>query len=206
MLMNSIQKDVDSYYTDRVKTYGATPKGVDWNGEQSQLLRFKQLSKIIKKDKFTIADIGCGYGKYVEYLKDNFQNFDYIGYDISYEMIKYANKHSKGMSFMHIRKMSDLAISDYSIASGVFNIKMQHPNEAWLSYVLETLEEINKKMTNGFAFNMLTKYSDKKFMQDNLYYADPLFIFDFCKRNFAKNISLIHDYDLYEFTILVTKD
>ena len=48
--------------------------------------------------------------------------------------------------------------------------------------------------------------SDKKFMQDNLYYADPLFIFDFCKRNFAKNISLIHDYDLYEFTILVTKD
>ena len=60
MLMNSIQKDVDSYYTDRVKTYGATPKGVDWNGEQSQLLRFKQLSKIIKKDKFTIADIGWG--------------------------------------------------------------------------------------------------------------------------------------------------
>ena len=51
MLMNSIKKDVDSYYNDKVKTYGATPKGVDWNGEQSQLLRFKQLSKIIKKDK-----------------------------------------------------------------------------------------------------------------------------------------------------------
>lgn len=58
--MNSIQKDIYSYYTDKVKTYGVTPKGVDWNGEQSQLLRFKQLSKIIKKDKFTIADIGCG--------------------------------------------------------------------------------------------------------------------------------------------------
>ena len=43
-------------------------------------------------------------------------------------------------------------------------------------------------------------------MQDNLYYADSLFIFDFCKREFEKNISLIHDYDLYEFTILVTKD
>jgi hypothetical protein len=53
---------------------------------------------------------------------------------------------------------------------------------------------------------MLTKYSEKEFMRDNLYYADPLFIFDYCKKNFAKNIRLMHDYDLYEFTILVKKD
>ena len=33
-----------------------------------------------------------------------------------------------------------------------------------------------------------------------------LFIFDYCKKNFAKNIRLMHDYDLYEFTILVKKD
>jgi len=102
--------------------------------------------------------------------------------------------------------MSDIEVSDYSIASGIFSVKMQHSNKDWLSYISETLVKINEKTTNGFAFNMLSKYSDKEFMRDNLYYADPLFIFDFCKKNFAKNISLIHDYDLYEFTMLVTKD
>ncbi len=129
-----------------------------------------------------------------------------MGYDLSQEMIQNANKNYKNMNFMHINNMSDIVVSDYSIASGIFSVKMQHSNEEWLSYILETLVKINEKTTNGFAFNMLTKYSDKEFMRDNLYYADPLFIFDFCKRNFSKNISLIHDYDLYEFTMLVKKD
>ena len=56
-----------------------------------------------------------------------------------------------------------------------------------------------------FSFNILTKYSEKNYMQDHLYYADPLFFFDYCKQNFSKNVSLIHDYNLYEFTILVKK-
>jgi hypothetical protein len=73
--MDDIHKSINNYYTNKVKTYGSTPKGVDWNGEASQFLRFKQLSKIIKKNNFSIADIGCGYGKYAEYLQNNFQNF-----------------------------------------------------------------------------------------------------------------------------------
>jgi len=64
---------------------------------------------------------------------------------------------------------------------------------------------MNKKSIKGFAFNMLTKYSDREYMKEYLYYADPLFIFDYCKRNFSKKVALIHDYELYEFTILVRK-
>jgi len=74
-----------------------------------------------------------------------------------------------------------------------------------LSYILDTLENINEKSKKGFSFNMLTKYSDKELMRGDLYYADPLFFFDYCKRNYSKEISLLHDYDLYEFTILVKK-
>jgi len=60
--------------------------------------------------------------------------------------------------------------------------------------------------TQGMAFNMLTKYSDADRMRPDLYYADPLFFFDYCKRNFAKNVALLHDYHLYDFTIIVRKD
>ena len=205
--MNNIHENINNYYTDKINKYGATPKGVDWNGEDSQTIRFEQLSKIIKKDNFSIADIGCGYGKYSEYLADNYTGYSYHGYDLSKEMVDNAKNiyKSDNVRFLHIDKLDKIPDIDYSIASGIFSVKMQHNKSEWLSYILETLEMINEKSIKGFSFNMLTKYSDKEYMRNDLYYADPLFFFDYCKRNFSQNISLNHDYDLYEFTILVRK-
>ncbi|AYJ77313.1 methyltransferase domain-containing protein [Aliarcobacter cryaerophilus] len=207
--MNSIYEKINSYYTDKIKIHGATPKGVDWNGEESQFVRFEQLSKIINKDLFSINDIGCGYGKYFEFLQNRFLNFNYYGFDLSKEMIKnakslYSNKGGGG--FMQVDNLKNIKKADYSVASGIFSVKMEHNKSEWLSYILATLEEMNEKSIKGFSFNMLTKYSDKEYMKDNLYYADPLFIFDYCKRNFSKQVALLHDYGLYEFTILVKKD
>jgi hypothetical protein len=58
----------------------------------------------------------------------------------------------------------------------------------------------------GFAFNCLTAYSDAHKMQSYLYYADPCRLFDLCKRRYSRNVALLHDYGLYEFTILVRKE
>ena len=206
--MIKILENINHYYTDKIKMHGATPKGVDWNGEESQFIRFEQLSKIINKDIFSINDIGCGYGKYFEYLQNRFLNFNYYGFDLSQEMIKNAKSlySNKGGGFMQVDNLKNIEKADYSVASGIFSVKMEHNESEWLSYILATLEEMNEKSIKGFSFNMLTKYSEKEYMRDNLYYADPLFIFDYCKRNFSKQVALLHDYGLYEFTILVKKD
>ena len=201
-----ILSNINHYYTKRILTHGATPKGVDWNGEKSQFIRFAQLSKIIIQDNFTINDIGCGYGKYIEYLAQNYNNYIYNGYDLSSEMIENAKKLYPNSNFLIITKPENIEKSDYSIASGIFSVKMEHNESEWLSYILSTLEQMNEKSIRGFSFNMLTKYSDKEYMRNDLYYADPLFIFDYCKRNFSKQVALLHDYGLYEFTILVKKD
>jgi hypothetical protein len=58
----------------------------------------------------------------------------------------------------------------------------------------------------GFAFNALTSYSDRDKQRDDLYYADPLHWFDHCKKHYSRYVSLLHDYPLFEFTILVTHD
>ncbi len=206
--MSLVHQNINSYYTDKIKIHGATPKGVDWNGEDSQFVRFEQLSKIINKDIFSINDIGCGYGKYFEFLQNRFSNFNYYGFDLSQEMINNAKSlySNKGGGFMQVDNLENIDKADYSVASGIFSVKMEHNESEWLSYILDTLEKMNDKSNNGFSFNMLTKYSDKEYMKDNLYYADPLFIFDYCKRNFSKQVALLHDYGLYEFTILVKKD
>jgi hypothetical protein len=59
--------------------------------------------------------------------------------------------------------------------------------------------------TRGLAFNVLTLYSDPEHRRRELHYADPLALFDFCKKELAPRVALLHDYPLYEFTILVRK-
>lgn len=203
--MHNIHKNIDNYYTSKIKTHGATPKGVDWNGEKSQFIRFEQLSKVINQDRFSINDVGCGYGKYSEYLSQSYSDFIYSGYDLSNEMVKNAKKLYPNLNFETIIQLKEIRKADYCIASGIFSVKMQHNKDEWLSYIISTLEEMSEKSIKGFSFNMLTKYSDKEYMRDDLYYADPLFIFDYCKRNFSNQVALLHDYGLYEFTILVRK-
>ena len=42
-----------------LKTFGATPKGVDYNGPEAQERRFEQLSKLIQPAQpFTVIDYG----------------------------------------------------------------------------------------------------------------------------------------------------
>lgn len=203
--MNSFLKDIDNYYTKKIKTHGATPLGVDWNSKESQLTRFFQLSKIIKSDNSTVNDIGCGYGDYINFLDKYFKDIDYTGYDLSREMIMSANNLYPKNKFIHISNLNQISNADFSIASGIFNVKLNNSNSTWLTYILNSLNKINRKSEKGFSFNLLTKYSEKKYMKKYLYYADPLILFDYCKKKFSKNVCLNHDYDLYEFTILVKK-
>lgn len=93
--------------------------------------------------------------------------------------------------------------ADYTVASDIFNVKLKQKDSDWLDYILETLNRMNEKSKKGFSFNCLTIYSDENYKKNSLYYADPCFLFDYCKRNFSKNVALLHDYFLYEFTILV---
>jgi hypothetical protein len=95
--------------------------------------------------------------------------------------------------------------ADYSIASGIFNVRLQRSDAEWLAYILATLDDLDRASTKGFAFNCLTSYSDADRMRDYLYYADPCRIFDHCKRRYSRDVALLHDYGLYEFTILVRK-
>jgi SAM-dependent methyltransferase len=208
--MGRLLKDIDQYYSDKIKKFGATPKGVDWKDEASQTTRFGELVKIIEQRKdFTMNDLGCGYGSLFEYMMENgFQSFQFFGYDLSEEMIAQAKSvfsANKNSTFKKITDPDQMTMADYTVASGIFNVKMDYEEKEWLDYFLTTLNSMNANSNRGFSFNALTKYSDREFMKDNLYYADPLFLFDYCKTQFSKYVTLIHDYPLYEFTILVKR-
>lgn len=203
-----IRRRVQNYYDEKIQVHGPTARGVDWNSSESQQMRFGQLLKLIDATlPFTINDFGCGYGALVDYLRVEHKEFQYCGFDISLLMTTKAKElHTADNHLRFVNHESDLPQADYTVASGIFNVKLDNQSSEWDQYVLDTLETINALSQKGFAFNALTKYSDREHMRPDLYYADPGVLFDYCKTNFSRFVALLHDYPLYEFTILVRKE
>jgi SAM-dependent methyltransferase len=208
MVYDRILDRVQQYYGEKIETHGATARGVDWNSPDSQRLRFEKLLKLSDRSQpITINDYGCGYGALADYLQDEGYSFRYYGFDISAKMIAKARELHGAMA--HVAFVSaepELTVADYTLASGIFNVKLRTSPAEWEQYVLHTLQTICGLSKRGFAFNVLTKYSDAEYKRPDLYYADPMLLFDYCKTNFSRFVTLIHDYPLYEFTMLVRKD
>ena len=198
---------VKSYFDKRIREHGASPRGSDWNSETSQNLRFDQLLRVVEAQTFSILDYGCGYGALADYLVTRGFDADYYGYDILESAIETARQaHQDASRRTFFTNKSKLPTCDYTVASGIFNFRGEQSFEEWTEYVLGVLDEFNRLSRRGFSSNFLTKYSDAEKMRPDLYYADPLFLFDHCKRNFSRNVALLHDYHLYDFTLVIRKD
>lgn len=198
-----------NYFEERLNTHGATARGVDWNSETAQELRFSQLSKVIATPQaFSLLDYGCGYGALAGYLlRQGYEMEKYVGFDVLESMVVKAREvFSNSPQCTFTSHLEELEPVDYSIASGIFNLKLETSFEDWTQYVVGELHKINDLSRKGFSFNMLTKYSDAEYMRPHLYYADPCFLFDYCKRHFSRNVALLHDYEVYDFTIIVRKN
>ncbi len=205
MNLSNLLDNVSRYYTNRIREHGATHWGVDWNSNESQDLRFKQLLRVCVPDTTgTIGDFGCGYGALFDYLTRQNYPWDYRGFDISSAMIDTAaGLHGTAAKAQFSTSEAILSGCDYVVASGVFNVKQDIRLSEWEEYYWHTIDRLARLATRGFAFNALTSYSDPDRMRADLYYPDPCIAFDRCKRLYSRHVALLHDYGLYEFTILV---
>ena len=210
MSLEETQKRLSEYFVRKLDEFGATPKGVDYNGPIAQAQRFEQLTKIIDPSlPFTVVDYGSGYGAMFDFLSKKGWHFEYYGVDLVDRMVIAGRDLYKDYPNAHFTTdESELPKADYLIAGSIFNLKLDESYDNWQNFVVKTLTHMNFLCSKGFSFNMLTKYSDadRMALRLDLYFADPLLIFDYCKRNISRNVALLHDYGLYDFTILVRKD
>ncbi|MBG6199730.1 SAM-dependent methyltransferase [Labrenzia sp. EL_13] len=204
----TLLSEVADYYSQKLAKYGETPLGVDWNGAEGQTLRFSQLSRIIQDEdeQSSIIDLGCGYGALLEYLNSKYSIASYLGVDVSKDMVAAAQKcfHATANARFILGTEPD-STSDFGFASGIFNVRLGSSDDEWLNYLETTLDVLDRTSRRGFAFNCLTSYSDEDKKRDYLYYADPCMLFDLCKVRYSPQVALLHDYGLYEFTLLVRK-
>lgn len=194
-----------AYYARKLAEFGATPRGVDWNSAESQQLRFHQLLRVCEgADQLSVNDYGCGYGALVDALRADGRHFDYGGYDAAPTMIEAARERFRSEPHCQWTSVRDeLHPRAYTIASGIFNVKGETPADEWWEYVRRSLEDIAASSTVGFACNFLTAYSDADRKRPDLFYPDPSEVLRYCLTTFSRRASVLHDYPLYEFSVLV---
>lgn len=206
----TILQTVGKYYADRIDRFGPTPRGVDWNSAESQELRFNRLLELVTPAQCiaspSILDVGCGYGALLDYMRQRSLQLEYHGFDISEPMVATARARHAGVDgAVFTSDARTLRPATYAVASGIFNVKLSYTLEEWREYVLDTLAALDGWSTAGFAFNMLSTQSDPYLRRDDLFYADPRELFDLCTQRFSPRVALLHDYPLFEFTVIVRK-
>ena len=91
----------------------------------------------------------------------------------------------------------------YTVASGIFNVREQASDAEWWDYILRTLDDLAALSTEAFSCNFLTSHADADRQRADLYYADPSELLRFCLRRYPRRVAVLHDYPLYEFTLVV---
>lgn len=204
---NDLLQQVSAYYSAKVREFGTTARGADWKDQEGQETRFEQLAKVTRGARTgTLAELGCGWGAFVDWARDRQLDLDYTGYDISEDMLTAARARFRTVPRVAFRAGArPTGPADFVIASGLFNVRFDIPDDAWLAYVDSTVDDMAVSARKGFAFNCLTGFSDLDRKEARLFYPYPGEMFDRCLRRHGRHGVLLQDYGLYEFTILIWK-
>ena len=204
-----LNKQISSIYNKRFDNYNNTPKGVFWNSKLSQDLRLNiildKMLKISQRNDFSISDVGCGYGRLYEIIRD--RNLDgkveYQGFDINQKVINFCknNKDFKNVKFA----ISTFPINktDYIVMSGTYNLAPTNNISLWEDYIIKNLKDNWKFVKKAMIFNCLIR--EKKQINKTLYFTELSWIKKICEENFCQPIIIKHQMLKEDITVILKK-
>ncbi len=207
--LHHLHADINRYYTQKVLAHGATARGVDWTCQPTQELRFVQLLKLFDfRQPLSLNDVGCGYGALLRFLARRHRRLklDYLGTDLSQAMIDLA-KPSRSPSIRSRFVTTGLIprVADYSVASGIFNVRLDQPADHWILFIKQMLADLHAASRFGFAVNFLAPAGPDMQPIAELYRVSPEVWTRHCERKFGAKVELVEGYGMREFTLLVRR-
>ena len=173
LIYKLFNKQISNIYNKRFDNYNNTPKGVFWNSKLSQDLRLNIiLDKILqntKSDEFSIADIGCGYGRLYEIIRERKLDgkVQYHGFDINQKIISFCKNNIDFENIKFSISAFPLNETDYVVMSGTYNLTPTNNISLWEDYIIKNLTSNWKLVQKAMIFNCLIK--EKKQINKSLY-------------------------------------
>ena len=130
-LPGSVEAGLNRAYGQSLR-HGATPQAVFWNSRKSQEARFAALLAMVNRDLGAkgrrgtapvIADIGCGYGAMLDYMRarPGLSSWGYQGVDINAAMIRECRTRFAAQEPVSPWPSAGGPV-DYAVFSGTFNL------------------------------------------------------------------------------------
>lgn len=201
------------HYLRCLKKNGDSAKGMDWQNEESSIVRHQVMYELYKDKvkhfdkKIKILDFGCGTSHFYDYLlKSGLEkNCDYIGMDINTESIKISQKKFPNNTYkffdIHTSELSERF--DYIVINGVFTQRLDLTVDYMDSFMFHSIEKLYAICDYGLAFNFMSEFVDYK--KDGAYHPDLYNLLNFLTQNISRNFIFRNDYGLFESTIYLYK-
>jgi ubiquinone/menaquinone biosynthesis C-methylase UbiE len=195
----------NSNYAQRIAKFGTRRAALSTGTVLKELERYDKLTSIGILDftRSVVLDVGCGMSNYYEYLISKKFTGEYIGVDVSLEMLEISKLKFPKNSYMcgELEEvLAEIKEIDFIVSSQTFNRKLHFSDN------YDEIENFIKTAFNlarhGVAFDLLSDHVD--FFEEKHFYYSPERIFKFCKQEFKK-VNLFHDLEGFEFVIQIKK-
>lgn len=204
----AVHRRTAAYYGAKVREHGATPLGADWRCEPTQQLRFVQLLRLCEgTDAYSLDDLGCGYGALLHFLgrRRMLRRVDYLGIDVSPDMIASARRARPRHAHRFVVGTRSPRRADYSVASGIFNVRLDTPLAVWETFVRQTLDELSGASRLGFAVNFMEPLPAAIESPRELYRPDAQRWIGYLECALGLRIEPVRGYGLREVTLLARR-
>jgi SAM-dependent methyltransferase len=183
--------------------HGPTVRALSWGSEASQKKRFEVLKEIGDLNGESILDVGCGFGDFFGYLKQERAGIEsYLGLDINDNMLGVATVRYPEAHFEKKDILSETPDGnfDYVFASGLFSLD----SDTWTGFMERMLTRMYALASKGVAVNFLSGYTTGKKLAKSKY-PYPSEVTDFVVQDLTNRFVLRHDYLPNDFTLYVFK-
>jgi len=196
MTREGTNQKIASYYERLIEQHGHSPLSCDFGSTASQTRKFEIIAGATDFSNKTILDIGCGFGDFVTYLKQEHTGFNYHGVDITPKMVEMARSQHPDTRFECRDVLQDPPdrIFDIVTSNGIFYLS---GDNGW-PFMKDMITQMFGLCTKVVAFNTLSTWAD--FMNEEEFYADPVETLAFC-HSLTPYVTMRHDYMTHDFTV-----
>ncbi|MCR9195030.1 MAG: class I SAM-dependent methyltransferase [Hyphomonas sp.] len=218
MLPNEMADDVRKVIepiAEHFKGKRPTPEAVLWPNAKDLVNRFDAMVNSVNWRDYSpdrrlrILDIGCGPGFLLDYLQQRglIEHVDYTGIDLNLEILESAQERWPQHKF----ECRDIRQTPYpegafelAVLCGVFTVKFTLSQAQMLRLMVETLKATWRSVTESIAFNVMSKHVDWE--REDLFHLPCDEAIALIRSELGtRQISVLHDYGLYEYTCVVRK-
>jgi cyclopropane fatty-acyl-phospholipid synthase-like methyltransferase len=209
--MSETRSQIAEYYGRVFAAHGDTPRGMDWNSEEAQMLRFDKLLQHLPVEGASMLDVGCGTGELYGLIRERrlglaaYHGIDFVEPMVETARRKFPDEGKATFSVGGLESLGDRRF-DLVVASGIFNVKQEVSAASWEAHVRDTLRAMYERADRAVAFNVLTGFSDPDRRAAHLYYADPGSLMAFCRAELSRFMLVDHGYKFFEFTAVVYRN